>query len=349
MNGSFLTKGVFRMARNTIKYSLKQALERQASYGRSKHDDKLSTNEKRAELREQGATFAQRLDTNDMDGHIYSYGTMRTYQQQVGYFGDWLIEQGLKRISIEESKVHIQEYIDHLTDKGYSAWTVRTAASAICKATGEKTKDYTLPTRSVADVKRGKGTRIHDKLNSKRAARILEANRILGMRRSELKKLRASDITGSTERATVQYYGKGGRLNTKHFDGKEAAFVLSLKDGKEEHERLFSAKEFDNDADLHSMRQQRALDVYNRVCEDMRKHPERREHYIEEIKKAYRAQHRVCCENFDNPYYVRGANRQRLLAEGRPLEYDRVAVLYVSTEVLNHTRADVSVQHYIAK
>ena len=33
------------MARNTIKYQLKQELEKQASYGRSKHQDKIATYE----------------------------------------------------------------------------------------------------------------------------------------------------------------------------------------------------------------------------------------------------------------------------------------------------------------
>ena len=40
------------MARNTIKYQLKQELEKQASYGRSKHQDKISTYQKREEMKQ---------------------------------------------------------------------------------------------------------------------------------------------------------------------------------------------------------------------------------------------------------------------------------------------------------
>lgn len=66
------------MARNTIKYQLKQELEKQASYGRSKHQDKVSTYQKREEMKEQGASFEERMTVNDMKEHIYSYSCMKT-------------------------------------------------------------------------------------------------------------------------------------------------------------------------------------------------------------------------------------------------------------------------------
>ena len=53
------------MARNTIKYQLKQELEKQASYGRSKHQDKISTYQKREEMKQQGASFEARMMVND--------------------------------------------------------------------------------------------------------------------------------------------------------------------------------------------------------------------------------------------------------------------------------------------
>ena len=76
------------MARNSIKYLLKQELEHKAAYGQSKHQDKISTNEKRAEMKREGKTYEERLQVNDMRDKIYSYSTMATEQQQVGDFGD---------------------------------------------------------------------------------------------------------------------------------------------------------------------------------------------------------------------------------------------------------------------
>ena len=81
----------------------------------------------------------------------------------------------------------------------------------------------------------------------------------------------------------------------------------------------------------------------------MREHPERREYYKQEVREAFHERGKVCHENMDNPYCVRGENRKRLIAEGREVTYDRVALLYVSTTVLNHTRSDVTAAHYVAK
>lgn len=338
------------MARNTIKYQLKQALEQQASYGRSKHQDKVATYQKREELRQQGASFEERMRVNEMQGHIYSYQTMATYQQQVGYFGDWLIQNGHKKISIEESREYIQEYVDHLEHDGKSPWTINTALAAVCKATGTSMRDFDHPTRTISHIERGTGVRLHDATNEKNASRILEANRLLGMRRSELERLKAGDIVKAGDKVIVNSVGKGGRRNQQIFTlPEEKERVLALKTGKGENERVFSSADFRNDADLHYERKNRAVAVYDRVVEDMRQHPERREHYKQEIRQAFEDRGRVCRENMDNPYCVRGANRQRLLSEGREVTYDRVALLYVSVTVLNHTRSDVTAAHYVAK
>lgn len=338
------------MARNTIKYQLKQALQQQASYGRSKHDDKISTYQKRDALHKQGATFEERMAINDMKDHIYSYGTMRTYQQQVGYFGDYLLQHGCKKISLEESRNYIQEYLDRLQERGQSPWSINTALSAICKATGASAHDYDHPKRTIAKLSRGSCERAHDASNEKNAAHILEANKLLGMRRSELQRLRTEDIFVRDDKVIVKSVGKGGRSNEQVFTlSEEKTAVLALKDGKGAHEKIFAASEFKNDADLHRQRQIRAVTVYDRVVTDMCNNPERREHYKQEIRQEYLRRGRGLREDLDNPYCVRGQNRNRLTAENGKLSYDRVALLYVSITVLNHMRSDVTAAHYVAK
>ena len=338
------------MARNTIKYQLKQELEKQASYGRSKHQDKVSTYQKREKMKEQGASFEERMTVNDMKEHIYSYSCMKTYQQQVSYFGDYLIKEGHKKISVAESREYIQEYIDHLVAEGKSPWTINTALAAVCKATGAYMRDYNHPQRTISKIERGGGVRAHDAANQRNSAKILEANRLFGMRRSELQRLKAGDIVEQGDKVIVHSIGKGGRENQQIFTlPGEKEQVLALKEGKAAYEKIFSSRDFRNDADLHHERQVRAVTVYDRVVEDMKKHPERREYYKEEIRQGFHERGRICRENMDNPYCVRGENRKRLLAEGREVTYDRVALLYVSITVLNHTRSDVTAAHYVAK
>ena len=338
------------MARNSIKYELKHALEEKESYGRSKHQDKLSTYEKRAEMKHQGYSYEERLGVNDMKEHIYSYQTMKTYQQQVGYYGDWLVKQGLKKITLEQSKDYIQEYIDHLKEEGKSPWTINTALSAICKSTGASIHDYDHPKRTVSRIQRGNNDRAHDSYNEKNHSQILEANRLLGMRRNELQQLRAENIIERNGNVVISIKGKGGRANEHIFIlDEEKHKVLALKEGKEPHEKIFSRDMFHNDADLHRQRQLRAVEVYNRTVKDMDEHPERRDYYKQQIYQAFADHGRTCKENLDNPYCVRGDNRQRLQMNDKDLSYDRVAVLFVSCTVLCHTRSDVTVEHYIAK
>lgn len=338
------------MARNSIKYELKHALEKKASYGRSKHQDKLSTYEKRIEMKKQGYSYEERLSINEMKDHIYSYQTMKTYQQQVGYFGDWLVSEGHKKISLEESKEYIQEYINHLTEEGKSPWTINTALAAICKSTNACIHDYTHPKRSVSRIERGNSLRKHDSYNEKNHSKILNLNRLLGLRRNELLNLRAENIIERDGNVIISIVGKGGRSNEHIFTiEEEKQRVLALKEGKAPHERLINKEMLKNDADLHHQRQLRAIDVYNRTIHDMKEHPERREYYKEQIYQAYARHGRTCHENLDNPYCVRGKNRERLLSQGKDVSYDRVAVLYTSCTALSHTRSDVSVEHYIAK
>lgn len=87
----------------------------------------------------------------------------------------------------------------------------------------------------------------------------------------------------------------------------------------------------------------------NSVVADMQNNPESREYYKAFIKNFFERNDNKLREDLEKLYIVRGENCQRLEQQGRALEYDRVAVLYVSLTVLNHYRSNTSVNHYIGK
>lgn len=105
---------------------------------------------------------------------------------------------------------------------------------------------------------------------------------------------------------------------------------MKLKEGKAEGDRIFDKKEFLTDADYHYMRELRCKDVYKRVVKDMQEHPERKEFYQSEIHRLFNEAGRKVREDLDLPVYARGENRERLLQEGRSIEYDRTALLFCS-------------------
>ena len=65
-------------------------------------------------------------------------------------------------------------------------------------------------------------------------------------------------------------------------------------------------------------------------------------------KKKSRAKNFIKIINdAEKPYKLRGDNRRRALEEGRPVEYDRLALLAVSAFDLSHWRVDVTVSNYM--
>ncbi len=344
------------MARKTsIKYALKQALASKEAYGRSKYEDKLKTKIHRAKLQSQGVSYQERLRIDYSKNYVYSKSTMNSYQRWCGYFGNYLAENGLKHITIEESIAYIQEYIDYMKESNkYSAWTINLALASICKATGEYICDYSHPTRHISDICRGTKECINDNYNEKNYEKSLTANKLLGLRRSQLLKLKAGDIKtqniNGQNIVIVTTIGKGKKINHQIFyDKDEQITVLAMKNGKKDDERIFSKKEISHDADYHHMRELRAKEVYERVVEDISNNPERRSYYQKEINRIFYEAGRTVKENMDKPVYLRGLTREKAEKQGKAICYDRTALLFVSATVTSHWRSSVSLAHYIGK
>lgn len=339
------------MARKkNIRFLLKQELNTMASYGRSKYDDQKLTEQERRKQRANGVSYRESLRTDYCKKHIYSYVTMKTYQKNINQFANYLEMSGHKKISIEESKKYIQPYIDYLMSKNLTSATIHNYLAAACKATGAYLFDYEHPSRSVAKITKGVKPVDLDAISDPLVKMTLEANRLLGLRHSELMRLKAGDILEKDDFVIVRSVGKGGKQNQQLFifeDEKEA--VLKLKEGKTDNERVFP-KSYFRQKNYHKMRELRAKDLYERVCRDMETRGEvARQEYQDIIKTVFAENHKTLKENLDNPVYVRSENRERLMKAGRSIVYDRTALLFVSVSVTSHFRSSVTLNHYVAK
>lgn len=334
-----------------IRYLLKSALKQLEAYGQKKHADKLKTYEDRKVLKQHGFTQAEReKEANYMKDKIYSMKTMETYQREVSKFADWLNENGMGKITLEQAALQIQPYMDYLRDKGMAASSVHTALAACCKTTHTYMRDYNIPERKLADMKRGKHEVRNDRYNERNHAEILAVNRVIGVRRSELMNIRVKDVTEIDGVMRIYTKGKGGKDNHQIItEEADKSVIRPYLEGKADHERLFPREMFRNDADLHSARADRAKIVYQRVVEDMEKHPERREYYKDFIRKEFENRGKKLPKNLDHAYVCRGSFRQMLIAEGKAVSYDRAAAMYVSLTVTNHWRVDTTIEHYLTK
>lgn len=323
------------MARQkSIRYQMRDALGKMASYGTSKHEQRQLSKAEGVDLTK---------------GKIYSYGTMRTYQNEVKRYADWLESQGMHKCTMVEAANHIQEYLDYqANDKHLSAWSVHTSCAALTKTFQKDMRDYTVPKRQLCDITRSRGVRAHDELNNRLVGDVMEANRTLALRRNELKNLRVSNFSDNGSSITMSTIGKGGKHNETVFrHPAELATIRDLVANKAETDYVFDRQAFRNDADYHQSRAEAFQLRYQRICEDMRNRPEARAEYQQIIRDTFAARGRELRENLDRPYYCRGSHREALERQGIATSYDRTSVMMVSLEF--HYRSDVLVQHYLAK
>lgn len=334
-----------------IRYLLKSELKKLESYGQKKHEDKKKTYDERKQLKAKGYSLAEREKMcNYSKEKIYSIQTMQTYQREISKFADWLNQKGKGKITIEQAKDEIQAYVDILKERGLSASSIHTALAACCKATHTYMRDFDIPERKLADMKRGKHEVRNDRYNEKNHAEILAVNRIIGVRRSELMEICVRDVVEKDGVMYIHTKGKGGKDNQQLItEESEKEVIRGYMKDKAENERLFSRDMFNNDADLHSQRAERSKIVYQRVLEDIKQNPDRRTYYEEYIKKAFEEKGKKVPANIDKNYICRGSFREMLIKEGKEIIYDRVAAMYVSLTVTSHWRVDTTIQHYLTK
>lgn len=330
----------------SIRYSMKSELHTMESYGRSKKQDQ-------DKMREAKAKGNPVLDADSTKFHIYSKNTMKNYQNEVDRFADYLDAMDMKKTSMEDAEKEIQGYLDHLSyDKGLSAYSVHTACAALCKVFHTEMKDYDKKQRTISHLQRGSKTYSEHLIEQLEKDRIWCINRnYLGMRKNELINIRARDIKEVNDRVEIHYIGKGGKHNRQIFTLEhEKEFVLSLKRNKKMEEHIFDTQQVKQSKNLHKARELRCKTVYERVVTDIdKKGKDAEKEYIDIIKGVFRDAKKSLHENLDNPYVVRGANRERLMSEGRNVEYSRIAALFVSTTVSQHFRSNTTVNHYISK
>lgn len=344
-----------------LTYALRANLEGMAAYGESKKTYKDKTNamrrQKYRELLYKGVSrddiHKELLHIDSAKDKIFSYSTMKNYIRFVKDFAAYVyIQTGTSRVSISDSVLYIQPYINSLISKGDSPNTIYLKLAAVCKATGQFVVDYTHPIRRYSDVTRSVKSAVRDKFNDKRAAAALELNRAIGLRRNELARVSINDIQLGEKCAYIYSKGKGGKNNITYISDPVKLDILykymsqAIADGRE---TLLSKEQMNHDADLHHARAMCAIDEYNRILADIKANPERREFYKSFIRDMFKKHNKPLLEDLDKPYFLRGAGKKLCISQGKSYIYDRVAVLYVSLTILHHFRSDTTVQHYLIK
>ena len=293
----------------------------------------------------------KQLQTNPVDGKHTSLKSWRTYMDSAIHFGQWCkTTYGCRHF--EDCLEYIQAYSDWLVKQGKSASTIHTYLAGVCRVLEVPLADVQKPKRTVSENSRSRGEKAVDRRRdaAKEASpRLHDFATVVGIRRAEYTRLRRDDLVydESGYLCVRVKRGKGGKFQLQRILPGDEMFVRSCFDGSEK--RVFTTKELNNKIDLHHLRAVLAQRAYKYYADRLRAEPTYRAQLEQEIKARWRLYNKKRWKQreFEGVYKLRGANKELARRLGRPVEYDRMAVLATSVFHLSHWRCDVTISNYL--
>jgi integrase len=254
-------------------------------------------------------------------GKIHSYISRQTYQEHAMKFVTWARDvYGLKQLAaIDERAGELTaEYLQARLDEGKSAYTLQVIRAALRMVFGNRTlmSEVQLPARKRSTITRSRGPKAHDRhFNPDNWPALINFLKATGLRRDELKLLRAGDIVEHDPDLASRYYGqtivqvwngKGGKVRTVPVLPGHEHDGLVVREGLASDDLVFPR--IPKHLDVHSYRREYAQALYL--------------------------------------YHAPGRSLPPAIGRLKPGDYDRAAA-YEVTLALGHNRIDVVLRHYI--
>lgn len=268
---------------------------------------------------------------------------------------------------VAECEPYLQDYIDYLVAQGKSPSTIHTYAAGLCHFYDEPLAKYELPRRHTADYTRGRGGRASSARRDAQpdtSPRLAALAVAVGCCRAEYAKLRGNDLVKdeSGYLCVRIKHGKGNKYQLQRILPQHEDLVKGYFNSS--HNFIFTKAEMSNKLNLHAQRAALAWEAYQYYAHRLATEPEYREQLRVELQARIRATNQHNIEQaklkgkrwdgarwdereFTGIYHLRGKNRALAQRLGKPLQYDKAALLAVSILHLSHYRNDVTVASYI--
>lgn len=287
--------------------------------------------------------------------------TRKQYIRNMKYFVQYCRSEHNCR-TLDECKVHIDEYIKHLISRNLSASTIHTYAAAIAAVYKIPLHTIEKPTRVISEFTRGRKEiqypHSSQDLENPTYKRLIEFAEKTGIRRAEYAKLKKSSwvIDPSTGKHCIFVArGKHGKQQYQLVRDEDVPWFEKFFAAVPDDEYLFSKQEMNNRINLHKFRSDNAKRWYAELEQKLKDDPSYANVMIEQIKARI--------ENSTNPktgkprkfdeqsvsghYYLRGFLRRKCISENKPIKFNRLIVLFISVHVLAHYRCNVCIQNYL--
>ena len=264
---------------------------------------------------------------------------------------------------LEKQKTEIlQKYEDSLENAGYKPATIHRYLSAPCKALNVNMKEVEKPHRTADMIARGRDTDFNiqgqREIIQERFKRLISFQKVVGLRRAELAKLRGRDLRTDESGYLCVYVcnGKGGKDQMQRILPSDVALVKKIFSEVKSDQKVFTSKEMNNKINLHGLRAEQARRAYSYYTEKLEREPNYKYVCRKELALRYKTMHtadRVTNQRFlkdimnDTPYVLRGKNREKAIAQEKPITYNRLAMMMVSVFHLSHWRLDVTSVNYL--
>lgn len=309
---------------------------------------------------------------------IQNNKTGSSYKKHLKNFARWAKEQGYRRPE-QITRDVIQEYEQYLegSPKQYSPATIHTYLTPVCAAADVNMAEIRKPKRTAGSIVRGRRKNLDGQEVSRnrqgdrqernpKYARLVELQRAIGIRRSELARLKGSDLVQRGHSLYVHVRkGKGGKEQMQYVLPQDELIVRKIFDGVAQDQKVFSKAEMNNTINLHGMRAQHGRDCYAYYLRQITSRQGAADNLRQILMKRWETGHerlrasdpkawdcqkaRFMEDCGDRPYRLRGENLAKAQNLGLPEEYNRLALMCVSVFHLSHWRLDVTVTNYLIR
>lgn len=286
------------------------------------------------------------------------------YKAKCKDFSTWLKqEHGINKpsVAIANAKTLIQDYERKLEDSGkYSASTIHTYLAPICKGLGVNMRDISKPKRTSNTITRGRkedaNPQGRKEITQEKYRPLVAVQRVTGLRRSELAKIRGRDLCQDENGyMCIHTVGKGGKTQLQRILPEDHPVIEKAFKDIKPNQLLFEPDIMKNKINLHGIRADQGYRTYQYYLHRLETEPEYKHQCLRELRDRHIALrpdgHSLqtflkSCYN-SSPYLLRGSNREKAIKTGRPISYNRTALMMVSVFHLSHWRLDVTVTNYI--
>ena len=264
--------------------------------------------------------------------------------------------------TFESCREYIQEYSDLLVSKKYTPSTIHTYIAAVCMVYSINMNEIMKPIRHTSQNIRGRSNSNEKAYRSARDPdnpkykRLAVFARMVGLREAELFKLRKNDLKYDSDGyLCVCVSGKGGKFQQQRLLPKYIEQVRTYFDGIDGF--VFERELMRNELNIHKMRADCAKEYYeytlNRIINESGYADQLEKEIIKRwnefnISKSTGKPKPFDHKKIEGNYILRGLNRQKAIAEGKPFVYNKLAVMATSMFKLSHFRNDVTVANYLS-